>query len=437
MTKLMQLLTADMGIATTPVGAYLDPSTALPLYLELARAHGCLHDAVRTPQLCFFFDANEMYGRRKCQVLSVHLPQARQPHQLLLQLPLARYLDQDDHITTSSQFERMDLLPALEKALESGWGGESMELVFSPDYAAYYRTTGTPPPTADCCCVECYGSKKLWKHPDWIRQPLRDFHNYPSRCAPFFRLMKCRLNSVYDVHHCNNHVLANGVIHPLWFWTRANLPEEYTVQLKTILEKHFTRFPYYPPFKEAIGKRDWSPPNIVTKDILKEDSFWKALADLFPRTANGLTVKRNGEVLQDPIHRYLKLMRILMVQLNSWSPEGVDQRDDMCREAHQLFWDLGFPLRRFGVPIHYFLEHYTPRLRKHGNLVGMSSEGGEHVHQPHSKIVQKRPSRPRGKCPVGLVEIMKHVRLWLGLWRQGWLSPTLWYTHEPKLPADN
>ena len=109
----------------------------------------------------------------------------------------------------------------------------------------------------------------------------------------------------------------------------------------------------------------------------------------------------------------------------------------MCREAHQLFWDLGFPLRRFGVPIHYFLEHYTPRLRKHGNLVGMSSEGGEHVHQPHSKIVQKRPSRPRGKCPVGLVEIMKHVKLWLGLWRQGWMSPTLWYTHEAKLPADN
>ena len=142
MTKLMQLLTADMGIATTPVGAYLDPSTALPLYLELARAHGCLHDAVRTPQLCVFFDATEIYGRRKCQVLSVQLSQARQPHQLLLQLPLAKYLDQDDHITTSSQFERMDLLPALEKALQSGWGGESMELNFSPDYAAYYRPQG-------------------------------------------------------------------------------------------------------------------------------------------------------------------------------------------------------------------------------------------------------------------------------------------------------
>ena len=97
---------------------------------------------------------------------------------------------------------------------------------------------------------------------------------------------------------------------------------------------------------------DWSPPDIVTKHILKEDSFLKALADLFPRTTNGVTVNWNGEVLQDPIHRYLKLMQTLMVQLNSWSPEGVEQRDDMCRESHQLFWNLGFPLRRFGVPLH-------------------------------------------------------------------------------------
>ena len=129
----------------------------------------------------------------------------------------------------------------------------------------------------------------------------------------------------------------------MWFWTRANLPEEYTVQLKTILEKYFTRFPYYPPFKEAICKRDWSPPNIVTKDILKEDSSWKALSDLFPRTANGLTVKRNGVILQDPIHGYLRLMRILMVWLISWSQESVDQRDDMCCEATSFFWTSAFP----------------------------------------------------------------------------------------------
>ena len=210
-TDLIQLFTADMGIATTPVGAYLDPSTALPVYLQLASGHGCLYDAIRTPQLCVFFDANEMYGRCKYQVL----PQARQPDQLPLQFFVATYLDQDDHITTLSQFERMNLLLALEKALESGWGGECMVLVFFPDYAAHYQTPGMPPPTADCCCVGCYGSKKMWMNPDWIRQPLRDFHNYPSGGAPFFRRMKGRLNSVFDVQHCKNHVLANGSDPPL------------------------------------------------------------------------------------------------------------------------------------------------------------------------------------------------------------------------------
>ena len=109
-----------------------------------------------------------------------------------------------------------------------------------------------------------------------------------------------------------------------------------------------------------------------------------------------------------------------------------------CAVKHtSSFGTSAFPCAGLECQIYYFMEHYTTRLRIHGNLVGMASEGGEDVHQPGSKIVQKRPSRPRGKCPVGLVEIMKHVRLWLGLWRQGWLSPTLWYTHEPKLPADN
>ena len=88
-------------------------------------------------------------------------------------------------------------------------------------------------------------------------------------------------------------------------------------------------------------------------------------------------------------------------------------------------------------PNSFFLEHYAPRLRKHGILVGMSSEGGEHVPQSHSKIVQKRPSRQRRKCPVRLVEIIKHVSFWLGLWMQGWLSPTLWYKNKRNFPTDN
>ena len=44
-------------------------------------------------------------------------------------------------ITSQLRRSSSALLPALEKALESGWGGASMEVFFSPDYAAYYRTT--------------------------------------------------------------------------------------------------------------------------------------------------------------------------------------------------------------------------------------------------------------------------------------------------------
>ena len=213
--------------------------------------------------------------------------------------------------------------------------------------------------------------------------------------------MKCRLSSVYDVHHCNNHMFANRVIHPLWFWIRANLPEEYIVQLKTILEKQSTRFRYHPPFKEAIGKRDWSPSNIVTNDFLKEDSFWKALADLFPGTANGLTVKQNGEVLQDPIHRCLKLMQILIVQLNSWSPEGVDQRDDMCHEAHQLFWDLGLPLRWFGVRIHFFWSTTPPGCANLAPSWACHRRGASMSTSPTPRLCKDAPLAHEGNAQWG------------------------------------
>ena len=51
--------------------------------------------------------------------------------------------------------------------------------------------------------------------------------------------------------------------------------------------------------------------------------------------------------------RYLKLMQTVMVQLNSWSRVGIEQRDDACRETDELFWDLGFRVRRFEVPLQY------------------------------------------------------------------------------------
>ena len=60
------------------------------------------------------------------------------------------------------------------------------------------------------------------------------------------------------------------------------------------------------------------------------------------------------------------------------------------------------------------------------------TEGGEHIHQPQGTIVEQRPSCPRWKCPVGLVECLKHDYLRLALWRQGWQVPKLWRNDEEK-----
>ena len=59
------------------------------------------------------------------------------------------------------------------------------------------------------------------------------------------------------------------------------------------------------------------------------------------------------------------------------------------------------------MAVHSFTEYYTGRLRRHGNLKGLCSEGGEHLHQPHARLVERRPSKRLWKCPVGLFAIAR------------------------------
>ena len=95
----------------------------------------------------------------------------------------------------------------------------------------------------------------------------------------------------------------------------------------------------------------------------------------------------------------------------------------MCKTAYALYNALGFEPRQFSVALHYFVTHCTQRVVHHGSLIGMFSEGGEHVHQPHGEIVQKPLSCPRYKCPIALIGCMQDASLRLALWRQRWLTP--------------
>ena len=47
------------------------------------------------------------------------------------------------------------------------------------------------------------------------------------------------------------------------------------------------------------------PSNSLTKEILENDEFWCALKRLLPTTADNLTIKYKGQVLQDPLQRPL------------------------------------------------------------------------------------------------------------------------------------
>ena len=109
--------------------------------------------------------------------------------------------------------------------------------------------------------------------------------------------------------------------------------------------------------------------------------------------------------------------------LLAWDPQDVDKQDVWCASVQNLYFALGLSQAHFLVQMHNFLEHYTKRLERQGNLQGFCSEGGEHVHQQHAQFVHPRPSGPQYKCPEELVACIKAAALQLYLWQKGWCLP--------------
>ena len=296
-----------------------------------------------------------------------------------------------------------------------------MELCISLDWQALRSFANVPPPTAQMCCVECWGVKDDLGLPTHVQQPLRDFLGYPSKLLPILRLIERRENFSYEAEH-ENHALANGIVHPLHIWCGRNLPGSYCIRLREIYARHFTRCPYYPAMTEACGKDDCSPANNLTKETIYNDKLWTEIQTLLRQV-----VVRNGAgVIHDPFAKYLTLIRKLMLQIIAWYPTEIERRDDMAREAHMLHHKIGLSKKRFGVVLHYFFEHFTERLKHHGSLMRIAWEGREHLHQTQAAVVCRCPSRPRWKCPVGLREVMKKERLRLALWTQKWVVPAFW-----------
>ena len=105
-----------------------------------------------------------------------------------------------------------------------------------------------------------------------------------------------------------------------------------------------------------------------------------------------LPLLKDGCPLPDPIQRYIKLMHLLGQQFLYSKPEAVSIRDSYALEAHRLYGLVVLSARRYGPGLHSFFFHQTPRILHSGTLFGVSTEGGERMHQPHKRITERTPT---------------------------------------------
>ena len=186
------------------------------------------------------------------------------------------------------------------------------------------------------------------------------------------------------------------MFHALYLWFQENCSAVPSMQQELLsifasakLTKNFRE-----PKSPAISRKEWAIGNKDTKALLRNDIFWQRLANLTPTAHDGLTVSHpelSAAEIAEPFQCYLRFVRYLARDLISWNPQGVETRDADGRKMHVPFQSLSLSPRGWSVAVHYFTEHYTDRLRRHGNLQGLCSEGGEHLHQPHARLVVKAP----------------------------------------------
>mmetsp|Transcript_138587 Transcript_138587/g.240964 ORF Transcript_138587/g.240964 Transcript_138587/m.240964 type:complete len:738 (-) Transcript_138587:73-2286(-) len=431
----------EVGVSSAPRGAFLDPAIALPEFLHLAESHEVHWRGEYPRSLLLFQDANKMYGDRDSQLLSFSLPCARSPHQLALQLTIGRWLAKDSSFMLANIYRRINLVEALRAVLVRGVDGQPLRLVWAPDWKALRVGLNWCGPGAEASCPFCWCAKKTWKVAGTRWGPTRKLHEFKTPLAGFLSLFASEEDIIYDPLHCCSLVISHCVFQALYIWCEnVGKDARLTQQVVALFKSLKLAKPWFAPAHEAIGRKDWTVGNNDTKAILfDKPEFWERLGRLFPTTSTGLQFSKPLDFLNEkernaPFQTYFRLVRFLCQDLLSWAPKGVDTRDKDCEKMHLLFEGLGLSPRRWPVAAHVFCRHYTTRIRRHGNLQGLCSEGGEHLHQPHSRLVERRPSLPSWKCPVGLEAIVRWGARALRLWKIGVLVPKLFQSHKPTLP---
>lgn len=421
--RMEETLCQDLPVKTTTRAAHLSLHHALPLFLHLIERDNVLRSESPVWSLVLFIDGNLPYSRNyTCSVMSLSIAQAKHPHQLLMQLPYVRWLGGKDHQNVATILAQSGTVSILQRVTTTTWLDKPVRLVLSPDWAMCCTLLNWGHPGAVEACWDCWMKKgdtqKLCKTP----APLRDFCGTQSACTPLLRLLQHRDDFVYDVLHCAALVIGETAFHAPWLWCKQRCPAKLQDLLR-VFRAHTSYHPYFPPEGEKIGRKDWKINGVLAKQLAHSASFWTDVGAVLPNARKGLRLRIAQMSYLHPWAYYLQLLKQLVLQILSWNPQNVQQRNDMCHEWQTLYVALQLPAVRWTTQVHYFAAHYTTRLLRHGNLVGICSEGGEHLHQPHTTIISTRRSLPKNKCPVGLLCCMKHQALSLALWRQGAIKP--------------
>ena len=438
--KLEKLLFENLTHLKWASGAALCPLQGLKTFLSLAQRDALLHNGDYPPSLLLFLDGAKILGDKEAHLLSASLPQAKRPHQIRAQLCIARYLAHDCAFRHAQIFAKLGLPNAIAEALSMGLNGRRLRLVMAPDWKVLRILSNWVGPGDQWCCMFCFSAKAQWQTRDFSGAVLRSFDDWDTPLAPLVQHFDSISDVVYDPLHCVALVLSHAVCHALYFWARTKLGESYAQSLATLYIKHTVSKDqtFVVAADEIVSLHDWAMSNKTAKKIVKDDAFWRSLATLLPNTNQGLRLctplLNNGQPVVDPFQQFLWLVRTLCVQVLSWTPNRVPMRDAWCQEAHYLYFCLGLPPRRYNVASHYFFFHYTSRIIRHGNLVGLCTEGGEANHRPHKKICALNGTMRPFQCPDGLWEAVCWSTRAIAFWRQGLHIPTTWYNMRPTLP---
>ena len=128
------------NIMTTPQGAAISPFQALDMYSYLAERDECMHEGDYSPSLLLFLDACNLYGDRdlKSPVLVFSLPEAKGPHQFIMQLAIAGHVGPDD----GHQLKGLLNTPAIEKALTRGVNRKTASIKDIPRFGPVEQVFG-------------------------------------------------------------------------------------------------------------------------------------------------------------------------------------------------------------------------------------------------------------------------------------------------------